>query len=433
MKLEYWIKGTYDVLVMVLLVLLIGGHITYLQVPTKDIIALVGLSGLHYLFSVGLTVFLTYWEFSREIQRLVKMAASAVLIISSIVFWSTPDYALYQILWLAGLTWLWIRADAFGMDETLYKSTRQYIFWTIMVISVLYYLPWLNGGQRSAQGIVQMYPTMMILGVLYLGYINIYDVFMRAGDNQINWHHNVRRFKKLALVVGILLVIIIQLSIWMIDGTGLLKSLVDLVATGIGYIFYPLIWLMSLLVSWIKANPSVNFGSLEGEAVTMSPLEITQGFDEDLQVNAFPWLPPIIMGLTAIVIMWFVYKSIKSKVNNGGFHSTTGGAEEKAFVWQDVTMPRIRGVFGKERLTDPIRVKYQKWLRVLNKHGYPIGPQETPSQFSRRLSEGDATSKKNKAQFTALTNLYQIIRYGERALTHEEQAAFTTIDDKPQL
>ncbi len=428
---EVLVKGAFDVLTVPLVVLLIVSTITK-EATTFSLIARITLLGVvHYIFAAGMSHWARYWQLRSVMVVVLRVVSCILAVVVSVSVVLVGQDAIYQISALILVMWIWYRASHFRIEDLPYRETRNYIFYMLVFATFFSYMPWIAKGKMSTEILSFLYPSLLVLGILYLGLVNTHNIFMKAHENQLNQSNNLKRFRKSALLMGVGAWFLVQASVWVLAGKSVLKWLVEGIADVILFILYPIILFLSKISQAMQSKMSAagkGEGSLSSEAGDLQKIKEL----EPAVIADWPWLEPLLIAM-GLLIACFIFYRLFSK-SYGQKYGLIEDSETKSFIFEDAFKFPKRVVKPRFSEKDKVRAKYFHWLKYWYKNGYQIGASETPKTFLKRLTL-QATMKEELStsldNFEVLTNLYEKVRYGEMHIDGQDVIAFKKIDDRP--
>ena len=430
---EIAVKAMFDSLIVPLFVLLIGGLISQIPIDNWTIIKVFALGICHYIAAAIISNRARYWELRNSNIAFLRAAVAVVTIIATVQMVLAGTNGMYQITTVVMLLWIWYRATYFRIEDLPFKETRTYILAILLLATVLSYMPWVYRGEMTTVILGLVYPFFLMLGIVYLGLVNTHNVFMQKHENQINHTRNLKRYRRLSLLIGFVSWLMVQISVWILAGKGVLQWLVNGLSDIIAWLFYPIIFVFSkvaMLTQSRLAAAGKGEGSAGNDAGDLQNIkQMTQNASAD-----WPWLEPLLYVIFAALAIVIFYHLFKRAINRTSGSLSHDDAETKTFIFEEAfKFPKLNTKLRFQE-KDTVRVKYFQWLKYYGKEGYKIGVNETPSTYLKRLNQLSQIAKEQKQDliaFNKLTGFYEKVRYGEWVLDKDEAINFKEIIDKP--
>lgn len=433
--LEIGVKLLFDTLSVVLMTLLVGGLFSHKPLSSVTLVVLFFLAAANYGLAALAARFLRHWELSKGNFILRGSIALLVIFLSTSLGLSGQE-AMYQVSALLGLALLWLRAEYYRIEDAPYKSTRDYVFALIAGITLLSYMPLFYRGPMGSLVLVWLYPAFLATGILYLGLVNVYQVFMRHHDNQLNLKRNVDRIRKTAALYGVLAVLGVQMLAYILLDLGLLKWTVTLLSN-LAYLFYPLIVFFSSLFSRIADGMGPGGKGEGGQSGDAGQAEVIKKLMQN-PVEAAWWVEPLINGILILAFVMVIMLAFQKLKKERMTQNTLDNTEEKTFILEEAFKPRHKLAKRHQPPKDSVRLKYYYWLVYWHKRGKRLKVEDTPQSFVKRLETETAQQESGDIQqrladFKTLTGLYERVRYGEVPLENQDLQTFNRIDDRPKV
>lgn len=431
---EVTVKLLFDALTVLLFTLLIGGMVSQKSVDIGVMLIILALAVVNYFLAAIVAKFIRHWELSKG-NFLVRGGIALIIVYLSTTLGLAGQEAVYQITALVGLGWLWLRAEYYRIEDAPYKTTRDYVFALMAAATLLCFLPWVYKGPMVLPILTVIYPVFLVLGIFYLGLVNVYHVFMRHHDNQLNLQRNVRRIRRTALLYGFLAVALVQVVAYLLVDLGLFKWLVELLSN-LAFLFYPLIRALMFLMSQAADGMGLGSAKGEGKAEEAGNSEVIKELQK-YQNQSAEWMEPLINGLLIVLFIAVLLWSFKRMNRERMTQNTNDDSEIKEFIFDEAFKPKGRGQRQRLLLKDPVRLKYFHWLQFWAKQGKRMRTDETPRRFLERLEREGITGKTTALQerlsvFRLLTPLYERVRYGNKSISDQEAQWLREVDDKPK-
>lgn len=334
---------------------------------------------LPFLFLV-ITIWVLGLLAHRQISNRILLATVLLCIAVAELVWYLDlphrgDLWVYPLLTL-GVTY---RLSRWRSAPSLSEENRSSFIWEGILAAVSTFFLLVTG----TSGQIRSWLVLVLLVALIL------RLFVMWSVERLETHSHGARGN-----IG-LIVVMVALVVWL--GPKALYFLVMVLAGGGAVLGLPLLYLLNAIL------PKRLFArSLASQSPLMQlASQAHQQNHSVTQNHSLVWVLYLLYGLFVLLAIWLVWRMSKRRVL----------APPGTDASQGVTVHRQRVVVRPKAFiptTDPIRQRYQAFLRYQEQEGRPIGPVETPREYRVRLEQ----KGESKASLGELTQAYEGVRYG---------------------